>query len=96
MVDKADKIEAWEQPTLLNLKGTRDRKSLKVQEKTCDFTQREAKSWQFYWPNLNGLVDEGSTIWRNHFSQWKIKSASCGQWVSLGFLLDMELALTLH
>lgn len=39
MVDKADKIEAWEQPTLLNLKGTQDGKSLKVQEKTWLYTE---------------------------------------------------------
>lgn len=46
MVDKANKIGALDQSTLLNLKGTQDRKSLKVWEKTWDFTQMEArKEW---------------------------------------------------
>lgn len=43
MVDRANKIEALDQSTLLNQEGTQDRKSLKVWEKTCDFTQKGAR-----------------------------------------------------
>lgn len=68
MVDKANKIEALDQPTLLNLKGTQDRKSLKVWEKTCDFTQKEArKEWH---TNRVDSFTEGilrPNGWRKHY-----------------------------